>query len=97
LKSTGLALGFSLWETDGMAKDYILKVGDIVTAQGQSGIFKVVEVPEMGGIKIQPFHIGKQETFGKVMPSIPRSVLKPFKEDASQAAARIVRQATNSE
>jgi hypothetical protein len=77
-----------------MAKDYAPKVGDIVTAQGQNGIFKVVEVLEMGGVKIQPFHVGKQETFGQVMPSIPRRVLKPFKEDASQAAARIVREAT---
>jgi hypothetical protein len=90
LKSTGLALGCGLWETDGMAKDYIPKVGDIVTAHGQHGTFKVIEVAEIGGnTKIQPFHIGKQETFGLVMPSIPRSVLKPFKEDASQAAARI--------
>ena len=89
----GLALGFGLWETDGMEKDYIPKVGDIVTAHGQNGTFKVVEVAEMGRTKIQPFHVGKQETFGLVMSGIPRSVLKPFKEDASQAAARIVREA----
>lgn len=77
-----------------MAKYYIPKVGDIVTAQGQNGTFKVIEVPKMGGIKIQPFHVGKQATFGQVMPSIPRSVLKPFKEDANQAAARVVREST---
>lgn len=77
-----------------MAKDYTPKVGDIVTAQGQNGIFKVIEIAEMGNTKIQPFHIGKQETFGQVLPRIPRSVLKPFKEDASQAAARIVREDT---
>jgi hypothetical protein len=79
-----------------MAKDYTPKVGDVVTAHGQNGIFKVVEVSEIvaGGIKIQPFHIGKQQTFGQVMTNMPRSVLKLFKEDASQAAARIVREAT---
>lgn len=59
-----------------MAKEYTPKVGDIVTAQGQNAIFKVVEVSEIivGGIKIQPFHVGKQETFGKVMANIPRRV-----------------------
>lgn len=79
-----------------MAKDYTPKVGDIVTAQGQNVIFKVVEVSEIvaGGIKIQPFHVGKQVTFGKVVANIPRSALKPFKEDAGQAAARIVKEAT---
>jgi hypothetical protein len=74
----GLASGFSLWETSGMAKDYTPKVGDIVTAQGQNATFKVIEVTELEGIKIQPFHIAKQETFGQVMPNIPRAVLKPF-------------------
>ena len=79
-----------------MAKDYTPKVGDIVTAQGQNGIFKVVEVSEIaaGGIKLKPFHVGKQQTFGQVMTNIPRSVLKLFKEDASQSAAQIVREAT---
>jgi len=41
----------------------------------------------------QPFNIGKQEVFGKVH-TYPCSVISAFKEDASQAAARIVREAT---
>jgi hypothetical protein len=63
-----------------MANDYAPKVGDIVTALGQNATFKVIEVTEVGGIKIQPFHVAKQETFGHVMPNIPRGALKPFKE-----------------
>ena len=63
-----------------MANDYAPKVGDIVTALGQNATFKVIEVTEMGGIKIQPFHIAKQETVGHVMPNIPRAALKACKE-----------------
>jgi hypothetical protein len=73
---------------------YSPKVGDIVEADGQHGIFKVLSITDNGLARLQPFNVGKQEVFGKVMEKIPRRALHPFKEDASQSAARIVREAT---
>jgi hypothetical protein len=76
-------------------REYSPKIGDVVTAQGQTGIFKIVEVSKDGIVaKLQPFNFSRQETFGQIMANIPRGVLTPFEEDASQAAARIVREAT---
>jgi hypothetical protein len=77
-----------------MAKREFPAVGEIVVSQDHTGIFKVLSVSAENLAELQPFHIGKQEVFGKVMTHIPTSRLKPFKEDASQAAARIVREAT---
>ena len=48
----------------------------------------------MGTTGLQPFNVSKQKAFGTVMTHIPRITLQPFKEDASQIAARIVREAT---
>jgi hypothetical protein len=80
-----------------MAKlpDYNPKVGDVVLAQGQNTTFQVVEAPDsVGSTKVQPFDVGKRIRFGNVV-SIPRRALRRFKEDVSQAAARIVREATD--
>jgi hypothetical protein len=70
------------------------RVGDVVTSQDHTGVFKVLSVSPNGLAELQPFHIGKQEAFGKVMTHVPVSRLRRYKEDASQAAARIVREAT---
>jgi len=76
------------------APDYNPQVGDVVVADGQNVIFQVVEAPDaVGSTKVQPFDIGRQILFGNIV-SIPRRALHRFKEDASQAAARIVREAT---
>jgi hypothetical protein len=76
---------------------YSPKVGDVVTAEGMNPehqTFQVIEAPNLAGsTKIQPFSLKKQILFGNVI-SVPRSVLRLFKEDASQAAARIVKEAT---
>jgi hypothetical protein len=77
-----------------MAKVGFPTVGDIVVSQDHTGTFKVLSVSNTGSTELQPFLVAKQQVFGSVMKSIPRSRLKPFKEDASQAAARIVREAT---
>jgi hypothetical protein len=78
-----------------MAKEYKPKVGDIVRAQGQSNIFKVISISKKDvTTEIQPFLVGKRQTYGKVMKHIPRLALSPFKEDSSQAALRVVREAT---
>jgi hypothetical protein len=90
LKSTGLAVGFRLSD---MKTDYTPKVGDLVTSQDHNEVYKVLDIMNGDMIELQLFHIGKQEFLGPVM-KVPRSRLKPFKEDASQAAARIVREAT---
>jgi hypothetical protein len=95
LKFTGLELASRLWETWGMA--YSPKVGDVVTADGQTGIFKVLSISTDGLAAIQPFRVSKQEVFGLVMGKIPRKCLRPFKEDSSQAALRVVREATEGE
>jgi hypothetical protein len=71
------------------------KAGDIVTADGQIGTFVVLSISDTGLAQLQPFNISKQEAFGKIMTHVPRSVLHPFKEDVSQAAFRIVHQATD--
>jgi hypothetical protein len=53
-----------------------------------------LSIADNGLAQLQPFNVSKQEAFGKVMEKIPRKALHLFKEDASQAAARIVRDAT---
>lgn len=74
---------------------FIPQKGQVVTADGHSGTFKVLDVSVDGQTAaIQPFSLSKQMLFGSVMKGIPCSTLHHFKEDASQAAARIVREAT---
>lgn len=73
---------------------YTPKVGDIVVADGQVGIFKVLAISDIGLAQLQPFNVGKQQPFGKIMEKIPRKALHPFKEDSSQAALRVVREST---
>jgi hypothetical protein len=77
-----------------MEKSDFPAVGDIVVSQDHAGTFKVLSVSIERLAELQPFHVGKREVFGKVMTHIPASRLRPYKEDASQAAARIVREAT---
>jgi hypothetical protein len=72
-----------------------LKQDQLVIAQGHTGTFKVIEVSKDGRTAdIQPFSLSKQKLFGPILMSIPCSTIFAFTEDASQAAARIVREAT---
>ena len=73
---------------------YTPKVGDIVVADGQTGMFKVLSISDAGLAQLQPFNVSKQQLFGKVMENIPRKALHRFTEDSSQAALRVVREAT---
>ena len=67
----------------------------LVLAQGRTGAFKVLAVSSDGQTaSIQSFNISRQKFVGKPLIGIPSSALLPWKEDASQAAARIVREAT---
>jgi hypothetical protein len=72
------------------------KKGQIVLAQGHGvTTFKVLEVStDVQMAEIQCFSLSKQVLLGDVLRKIPTNTLMPFKEDASQAAARIVREAT---
>jgi hypothetical protein len=74
---------------------FIPQKGQVVTARGHTGTFKVVDVSADGQTAaIRPFSLSKQMLLGAVMEGIPSSTLHHFKEDPRQAAARIVREAT---
>lgn len=69
------------------------KIGEIVTAKGYQGqTFKVLKV-EQKSVMIQRFDVSRQ-ALGDLMLMVATADVAPFKEDASQAAARIVREST---
>jgi hypothetical protein len=79
-----------------MAKQVFLpKVNDIVRAEAFEGVFKVTGV-QVRGEKcfIQRFNVSKLALVDEPQLLVACSTLSPFQEDASQAAARIVREAT---
>ena len=93
-----VAKPLSLLETVGMAETerFVLKKGQVVTARGYVGTFKILDVSADGDTAdIRAFSLSKQMLLGAVMKGIPCSILVHFKEDASQAAARIVKEATD--
>jgi hypothetical protein len=68
---------------------------DLVISLYKPGIFKVLAISHGGQTAaIQAFNISKQQLLGQPMEDVPCDTLLPFEEDASQAAARIVREAT---
>jgi hypothetical protein len=75
---------------------FIPKKGQIVLAQGHNiTTFKVLDVSEDGYFAdIQPFSLSKQTLMDGIFIKVPCSTLIPHQEDASQAAARIVKEAT---
>ena len=74
---------------------FVPEIGQLVLAQGRTRAFKVLAVSSDGQTaSIQSFNISRQKFVGKPLIGIPSSALLPWKEDTSQAAARIVREAT---
>ena len=72
----------------------MIKSGDLVVAQGHEGIFRIYTISQDGkSAEIELFSVSRQQPVGHSL-NVPTSTLSPFKEDASQAAARIVREAT---
>ena len=70
----------------------MIKVGDLVTAQRYTGAFRVRRFSkDQGKAEIELFNVSKQQSKQYIV-IVPTSELSPFSEDASQAAARIVRE-----
>ena len=92
----GVAIHFGLWETVRMAnKQFIPVSGQLVASLHKRGVFKVLAISHGGQtVAIQSFNISKQQLLGQPMEDIPSDTLLPFEEDASQAAARIVKENT---
>ena len=77
-----------------MAKSQI-KSGSVVLSDGLIGVYRVVAVSSDGQTAdIEKFNISKQESVGDPIRSVAMAKLSIYKEDASQSAARIVREAT---
>lgn len=74
----------------------MFKVGQIVSAEGHgTTVFKILELQDRGQFAVlQAFSVSHQKMLGKPLENVPTSTLIPFKEDSSQAALRIVRDAT---
>jgi hypothetical protein len=83
-----------LWETGGMAKK--ITVGQVVVSAGMVGVYRVVGVSGETA-DIEKFDISKQKSLGDPVRSVAVNKLTAYKEDASQTAARIVRETTEEE
>jgi len=89
-----LAIGSGLWETVSMARAKI-KAGQIVVSHGLVGVYRVVAVSPDGQMAdIEKFDVSRQKSVGDPTRSVAVDKLTAYKEDATQAAARIVREAS---
>lgn len=69
------------------------KEGEIITAKDYPGqAFKILKLQGKSAM-IQRFDVSRQ-ALGDLILTVSIANISPFKEDASQAAARIVREAT---
>jgi hypothetical protein len=72
-----------------------IKIGQIVVQEGLIGAYRVVAVsPDGQTADIEKFDVSSQKSLGDPLRAVALNKLSPYKEDASQAAARIVREAT---
>ena len=93
LKPTGLAIVYGVWETVEMAKAQI-KAGKVVVLDGMVGVYRVVRVsPEGQTADIEKFDVSTQKSVGDPIRSVATDKLTVYKENASEAAARIAREA----
>jgi hypothetical protein len=75
-----------------MAKE--IRVSQIVVADGLVGVYRVVGVSADGQTAdIEKFDVSKQRSLGDPIRTVAMNKLSPYKEDASQTSARIVREA----
>jgi hypothetical protein len=66
------------------------RIGQRVTVVGRHGLFRIVTVDETGGLADLELTTGTHF----IEKAIAFSAIREFKEDANQAAARIVKEAT---
>jgi hypothetical protein len=72
-----------------------IKAGQIVVSDGLVGVYRVVAVsPDGQTADVEKFDVSRQKSLGDPVRSVAVDKLSLYKEDASQAAARIVREAT---
>jgi len=71
-----------------------VKVGQIVVPDGFVGVYRVVTVsPDGQTAEIEKFDVSKQKSLGDPLRTVATNKLTAYKEDATQTAARIVREA----
>jgi hypothetical protein len=71
-----------------------IKAGQIVVSDGLVGVYRVLAVsPDGQTADIEKFDVSRQKSLGDPIRSVAVDKLTSYKEDASQAAARIVREA----
>jgi hypothetical protein len=72
-----------------------IKAGQIVVPDGLVGVYRVVRVsPDGQTADIEKFDVSKQKSLGDPIRTVAMNKLTAYKEDSSQTAARIVREAT---
>jgi len=72
-----------------------IKAGQIVVPDGLVGVYRVVRVsPDGQTADIEKFDVSKQKSLGDPIRTVAMNKLTAYKEDASQTAARIVREAS---
>jgi hypothetical protein len=72
-----------------------ITTGQIVVPDGLVGVYRVVSLsPDGQTADIEKFDVSKQKSLGDPIRSVALNKLSAYKEDASQTAARIVREAT---
>jgi hypothetical protein len=71
-----------------------IKPGQIVVPEGLVGVYRVVAIsPDGKTADIEKFDVSTQKSVGDPIRSVALNKLSPYKEDATQVAARTVREA----
>jgi hypothetical protein len=71
-----------------------IKTGHLVVPDGLVGVYRVVRVSSDGALAdIEKFDVSTQKSVGDPLRTVAMNKLTPYKEDASQTAARIAREA----
>jgi hypothetical protein len=71
-----------------------IKAGHLVVPDGLVGVYRVVGVsPDGQTADIEKFDVSNQKSLGDPIRTVATNKLAAYEEDASQAAARIVREA----
>jgi hypothetical protein len=71
-----------------------IEAGHLVVPDGMVGVYRVVGVsPDGQTADIEKFDVSKQKSVGDPIRSVAVNKLAAYREDASQTAARILREA----